>query len=262
MSRLQRNRSKSGYYHIMLRGNEKKSIFLCDDDKLRFVETVCRMKQDNRFKLYAFCLMDNHVHMLISEEDEDIAKVNKRITVSYVSYFNKKYKRVGHLFQDRYKSEVVTEDNYILTLARYIHQNPLKACVVKDLKDYKWSSYHGYLNENDFTAQIIDTEFILGMLSENKNTAKSLFISYMNKENDEDFMDIGEDRVIMEENEAVMLYRNMLLARGLLSGSGTKVEIPKDLLIEYKKETNFSTRKISTIVGLNKDKLGRILKDS
>ncbi len=75
MARLERIKSKSGYYHIMLRGNEKKDIFKCDEDKQRFIDTVYRMKQGHRFSLHAFCLMDNHVHMMISEGEDDIAKV-------------------------------------------------------------------------------------------------------------------------------------------------------------------------------------------
>jgi REP element-mobilizing transposase RayT len=98
-------KSQSGYYHIMVRGNEKKDIFRDDHDKLRFIEIIKKVKQGNRFYLHAFCLMDNHLHMMISEGKEDVARIMKRITVSYVSYFNKKYRRVGHLFQDRFKSE-------------------------------------------------------------------------------------------------------------------------------------------------------------
>ena len=126
MPRTQRVRSNSGYYHIMLRGNERKNIFLSDEDKLRFMETVYEKKQEARFYLHSFCLMDNHIHLMLSEGLEDISSVMKRVTVSYVYYFNKKHKRVGHLFQDRFKSEVVDEDSYALSLARYIHQNPVK----------------------------------------------------------------------------------------------------------------------------------------
>jgi putative transposase len=118
MSRQQRIKSKTGYYHIMLRGNEKKNIFLDYDNKLRFIEILYEKKQDRKFFLLAFCLMDNHIHLMLSEGVEDVAKVMKRITVSYVYYFNKKYKREGHLFQGRYRSEAVEEDSYILSLAR------------------------------------------------------------------------------------------------------------------------------------------------
>ncbi len=135
MPRQQRNKSKSGYYHIMIRGNERKNIFLDEQDKSRFVEILNDKKKSVSFYLQAFCLMDNHVHLMISEGVDDIARVMKRITVSYVYYFNKKYKRIGHLFQDRFRSEVVEDDNYVLSLARYIHQNPVKAGIVNQARN-------------------------------------------------------------------------------------------------------------------------------
>ncbi len=135
MPRQQRSKSKSGYYHIMIRGNERKNIFLDEQDKSRFVEILNDKKKSVSFYLQAFCLMDNHVHLMISEGVDDIARVMKRITVSYVYYFNKKYKRIGHLFQDRFRSEVVEDDNYVLSLARYIHQNPVKAGIVNQARN-------------------------------------------------------------------------------------------------------------------------------
>jgi putative transposase len=258
--RQQRTRSGSGYYHVMLRGNEKKNIFMDEDDKQRFIETVNRMKQEKRFYLHAFCLMDNHIHLMISEGEEDIAKVMKRITVSYVLYFNKKYKRVGHLFQDRYKSEVVADDYQVLTLARYIHQNPVKAGMVKKMQSYRWSSYTGYVNEDSPIAKILDTETIFGILSEDKRKAKDLFSLYMKKENTDSFMDLVEKEGMIDEGEALALYKEMLLARGLRLDDAAKVQVPDDLLIEYKKATNLSIRKIAGITKINKDKLSRILR--
>jgi len=98
MARYQRIKSETGYYHVMLRGNEKKNIFIDEEDKLRFIETVEKMQSKDKFYTHAFCLMDNHIHLMISEGTEELSRTMKRITVSYVYYFNKKYKRVGHLF--------------------------------------------------------------------------------------------------------------------------------------------------------------------
>ena len=127
MPRQQRKKSSSGYYHVMIRGNNRNAIFLDDEDKLKFIEILSQKKQDNAFFLYAFCLMDNHVHLMMQEGTGDIANVMKRINISYVYYFNQKYKKAGHLFQDRFKSEGIEDDKYVLSLIRYIHQNPLKA---------------------------------------------------------------------------------------------------------------------------------------
>ena len=94
--------------------------------------------------IYSYCLMSNHLHLLIREQEEGISSVMKRLGVAYAYYFNKKYQRNGHLFQDRFRSEPVNTMDYFVTLMRYIHQNPLKAGLVSSPGDYSWSSWHEY----------------------------------------------------------------------------------------------------------------------
>lgn len=257
MSRNPRKKSESGYYHVMLRGNEKKNIFNNDEDKIRFIETIYEKKQENRFLLHALCLMDNHIHLMLSEGNEDIAKIMKRITVSYVHYFNKKYKRVGHLFQDRYKSEVVEEDGYVLSLARYIHQNPVKAGIVKNASDYKWSSYNGYIYNNDYLSKILDREMILGLFSSHPEVAQEAFKNYMNEAGNEKFIEDTEEAI--DEEEARIIFEDMLIKKGLKTNGDTKTQIPNEIIKDFKDKTKLSIRKIATITGMNKDKVNKIL---
>ena len=98
MPRQQRDKSNTGYYHIMIRGNERKDIFIDEQDKTYFIEILKNKKVEDRYGLIAFCIMDNHAHLLLQEKEEDIANIMKRINISYVFYFNKKYRRMGHLF--------------------------------------------------------------------------------------------------------------------------------------------------------------------
>lgn len=259
MPRQQREKSKSGYYHIMLRGNERRNIFKDEEDKLRFIETLHEKKQENRFSLHAFCLMDNHIHLMLSEGVEDVAKVIKRISISYVYYFNKKYKRVGHLFQDRFKSEIVEDDSYILTLARYIHQNPVKAGMVKSVGEYKWSSYTCYLNESNYFTKIVETETVLGLFSDDKTTAKRRFEEYMHEEAQEVCIDLVEDVEMIDGKTAKVLFERML-SLGNNPDGNTKPQISDGLIKEFRKKTNLSIRKIAAITGLNKDKINKILK--
>jgi len=259
MPRQQRIKSNSGYYHVMLRGNERRNIFLDEEDKLRFIETIGHKKEEQRFYLHAFCLMDNHVHLMISEGKEDIAKVIKRITVSYVFYFNKKYKRVGHLFQDRYKSEAVENDSYILSLARYIHQNPVKANMVRKPGDYKWSSYNGYLDDKNYLSKIIDKETLLDLLSSGGNNVRDSFIQFMNENSEENFMEIIENEAILDENEAEQLFKQMLIQRGINQEEAP--EVPFDLICEFKDLSGLSVRKIACITKVNKDKISKILRE-
>jgi REP element-mobilizing transposase RayT len=105
MSRKARQLSSTKIYHVIIRGNRKEDIFLEDEDKRRFIKILKKIKQKDEYELYAFCLMNNHVHLLIKEKNEHISRIMKRINISYVNYFNQKYQQIGHLFQDRYRSE-------------------------------------------------------------------------------------------------------------------------------------------------------------
>lgn len=142
MPRRARVKSSTGIYHIMLRGIDKRDIFLEDEDKVKFSENVRKAKEIGQFEIYGYCLMDNHVHLLL-KENEEIGTSIKRITVGYVGWHNKKYDRVGHLFQNRYLSESVTTEEYLLIVLRYIHQNPVKAKLVSNISEYRWSERHG-----------------------------------------------------------------------------------------------------------------------
>ena len=127
MPRQARRKSESGIYHILLRGINRQQIFEDIEDFEKFLEVLKDCKAISDYKLFAYCLMSNHVHLLIKEEKEPIEQIMKRIATRFVYWYNIKYQRVGHLFQDRFKSEPVENDAYFMTVIRYIHQNPLKA---------------------------------------------------------------------------------------------------------------------------------------
>ena len=258
MPRQQRLKSESGYYHIMIRGNERRNIFHDDEDRYRLMDTLYEKKQGDKFYLHAFCLMDNHIHLFISEGIEDIALVMKRITVSYVHYFNKKYNRIGHLFQDRFRSEAIEKEGYVLSLTRYIHQNPVKANMVKTASKYLWSSYNSYVDENYFS-KILDMDTILGLFSSDKEIAKKLFKNDMNVLAQDSFIDIPDNVNIIDESMAKELFEKYLLERSIDLNKCPKVELAK-MLKEFREETNLSFRKMSAITGLNKDKINQLLK--
>ena len=181
MPRHARKKSKSGVYHVMIRGINRQNIFEDEEDKQRLVKTIERYKNEQTCEVFGYCLMDNHIHLLIKETGESISAIIKKISGSYVYWYNNKYDRYGHLFQERYKSEVVEGDGYLLTVLRYIHQNPLKAGLVKDLSDYKWSSYNEYI----YHPKIVSIDYILEMFSTNKKHSIELFKKYMNERNED-----------------------------------------------------------------------------
>lgn len=150
MPRQSREHSGTGIYHVMLRGINRQDIFEDDEDYVMFIRILSGLSSRPSNDLmstictchiYAYCLMPNHVHLLLREKEWELKDIMKSIASSYVFYFNKKYGRIGHLFQDRFKSEPCDDMQYFFTLFRYIHQNPVKAGLVTDAGDYKYCSW-------------------------------------------------------------------------------------------------------------------------
>ena len=194
MSRKARRKSKTGIYHIMLRGIDKRNIFLDDEDKRKFINNVMKAKERGNFTLYAYCIMNNHVHLLIKEESEPIGKSVKRISIGYIAWHNSKYKRTGHLFEDRFKSEPIETQNSFFRVLRYIHQNPLKAGIVNHVKDYQWSSYRQYINKYNGFNSFIDAELIQSYFRDFE-----AFKSYNIEKNDDEFLGYNPTRKYNDE---------------------------------------------------------------
>lgn len=207
MPRRARIKGEFSTYHVIQRGNERKNIFQGDDDKSRFLETLDRMKIKYNFLIYAYCLMDNHVHLIINDNGNDISQIIKSINISYAYYFNRIYKRCGHLFQDRFKSERIDDDVYLMEVSRYIHNNPVKAGMVKEPLDYKWSSYGVYTGSQKDIRRLVDKSRILGYISENHEIAVRNYIGYVTTKEEQEIkiMDIDEDSFGMKENNDSIL---------------------------------------------------------
>lgn len=161
MPRKARIKSESGVYHAILRGVNQQQLFEDEEDFEKFIQVIRDCKAISEFELYAYCLMGNHIHLLIKEVKEPIEQIFKRIGSRYVYWYNIKYQRVGHLFQDRFKSEPVETEEYFLTVLRYIHQNPVKAGICDGIEDWKYSSFPMYRQNNS----LIDSEFTYGIIS-------------------------------------------------------------------------------------------------
>lgn len=185
MARVHRMKSSSGIYHVMHRGVDKQDIFSSAKDYEIFLEKMLFAKYSSNCKVYGYCLMTNHVHLLIKEEDESIGETIKRIAISYSAYYNKTHKRTGHLFENRFKSEPVENDIYFMTVLRYIHQNPLKAKMVTDINNYQWSSWHNYAHDD--SQELVDKDLTLGIFC-----GKKEFL---------DFMQIVDDTICLEMDD-------------------------------------------------------------
>jgi putative transposase len=258
MPREARKLSSTHIYHVMIRGNRRQDIFLEDEDRLRFIGILKKKKQKGEYELYAFCLMNNHVHLLIKEKKEQLSQIMKRINISYVNYFNRKYKQVGHLFQDRFKSETIEDENYLLAVLNYIHHNPFHAFIINNLADYPWSSYDMYINRLPHPAFLIESENILSLFSPDKDRAIDLFIQYhcQNKQERSDIIELHEenkkyDRNLINEKEAKQYLQSYLSEHHLdLSNLRERKYRPdRNKLINYlKQNSNFSIRGIADLL--------------
>ena len=135
-------------YHVTSRGNHRNDIFRDEED---FVYYLTLMKETldyytyDKYEIISYCLMDNHVHILIKTAEKPLGQFIGRLSSKYAKYYNKKYNYIGHLFQDRYFSEIIESDTQMLETSRYIHLNPVRAKMVETPNDYPWSSYSRYL---------------------------------------------------------------------------------------------------------------------
>ncbi|NOQ21116.1 MAG: hypothetical protein GQ565_00505 [Candidatus Aegiribacteria sp.] len=169
MARSNRLDWKSAVHHVMARGIEKRAIFKDDRDKAQFVSRIEKCAAETGVSIYAWALMPNHIHLLIRTRKMPLSKFMQKLLTGHANYFNKKYDRVGHLFQNRYKSILVQADIYLLKLVRYIHLNPLKAELVSDhemLKKYPWTGHPGLIYPGYYPWQ--ETDQVLNTFSGNK----------------------------------------------------------------------------------------------
>lgn len=262
MPRYPRTLSSSNFYHVMIRGNAKSIIFIDDEDRNYFLDTLARMKRGNRYKIHAYCLMNNHVHLLLEEQDDPLARAMKRINVSYVYYFNKKYNRVGHLFQGRFRSEAIEDDTYLLAAARYIHNNPVKAGIVKKPDKYQWSSYKDYIT-HDLQRDLINTELLLSLFSEDKMIAIKKLKEFTNITNNDRFIEVDDrdtnPQLVSKELQLPKQVASILAKHGqTIEGLSNCSKIERNILLrELKEETSGSVRQLAKILNISKDIIAR-----
>ena len=161
-------------YHITARGNRRSALFEGRLDYLMYLEILEDVREMYPFRLHAYCLMTNHIHLQIETEDVHIKQIMKELHARYAVWFNKEHHYTGHLFQGRYGAEVIESDNYFLEVSRYIHLNPVNAQMVLAPADYEWSSYRAYVTA--LSDQYITTSKTLSYFSEPKTVHYRAFV--------------------------------------------------------------------------------------
>ena len=247
MPRVAREKSSTGVYHVILRGHNQQLIFKEEEDARRFLHILEKYQKTGDYLVFAYCLMTNHVHLLIKEEKAELGTIMKRIGTSFVYWYNRKYERCGNLFQDRFRSETVEDEQYFLTVLRYIHQNPVKAGLVQEPASYKWNSYREYLGE----LNMIEADYVLGIFHPQREKAITEFEDFHKVIENASCLEIVEERRSYKDEEAVELIKALCSVSccSELMAAG-KAEISSHL--KRLKEQGLSTRQIARLTGISR----------
>ncbi len=201
MGRKPRIEFNGALYHVIQRGNNKEYIFKSNKHKQYFLSKLKEYKDIMNFEVYGYVIMDNHYHIVIRSRDVNISMIMQRVNNDFSKYYNISSKRNGHVFQDRYKGILVKDDKYLLSLLRYVHQNPVKANMCKRVSDYYWSSDSNYRKNQQ--GQLVDIDFVLNIFSLNRNSAINEYIKFMDASELEDGSSFENIDIIGEHKTAV-----------------------------------------------------------
>ena len=180
MPRTARIKNCNSIYHVMCRSISEITLFRDKKDKYKYLEILKKYQDIFSFKIYCYCLMDTHCHIAIDVNGADISKIFHSVNQSYAHYFNKKYNRHGHVFQDRFKSKIINKESYLINLSGYIHANPLSIKKYKNsIESYPFSSLGVYLGIHEDNLNLINTEFIMSYFSQRKADAKRLYLEFV-----------------------------------------------------------------------------------
>ena len=225
----------------MLRGVNQQQIFEDGEDCDKFLQVLKDCKAISEFKLFAYCLMGNHIHILLQETNEPIELLMKRISTRFVYWYNIKYRRAGHLFQDRFKSEPIENDSYFLTVLRYIHQNPVKAGLCKTVEAYENSSYNEYYKKSD----LIDRDFVFELVS------KEEFAKFNNEKAFDICLDIEDKpKIKVTDEQAKKIIEKVSKCKNVAEFQTLDVKT-RDKCLKKLRESGLSIRQISRLTGVS-----------
>lgn len=237
--RKPRERSKNGFYHVCMRGVNRQDIFLEQEDKKIFLKFLEKYSVKYKVEIHSYSLLNNHIHLEIKDINQNISIFMQCLCSVYARYFNFKYDRIGHLFQERYASEVIKNESQYLCVLRYILQNPVKAGISKTY-NYKWSSYSSYVKKNPLVITAIAIKAF-------KNT-NQLYNFIEEQNNHETFVDIKPTRREKEQFYIEKIKRLWMSKTPYLEPGLSRKEIVNKLSLLRKNNISIST--ISRITGI------------
>lgn len=252
MPRTARKNSKSNFYHIMVQGINKEYIFNTKENIETYRKLIKDKLENSNIIILAYCIMNNHTHFLIySEKEENLSKYMQRLNTSYSRLYNKKNKRIGFVFRDRFRSQDILSEKQLYNCLIYIHNNPVKAGIVKTMSEYEYSSYNEFLGEKS----IITTESLQLLFGNNKNY-KEQFMLLHNKYIDEDFINEYEEKKSLShfiedfEKKYNIKIEEVIHDKNLL----------RLAVIAAREQTNATIKELAEKLNISKSTIGRYAK--
>ena len=251
MPRVPRSFYSTNFLHITVQGIEKKNIFYKSKYRDKYINLIMENKERYNIIIISHCVMTNHAHIIIYQNEiSDVSNFMKSINTSYANYFNKIEERVGHVFRNRFSCEAINDINYLYNCIGYVHNNPVKAGIVKKIGDYKHSSYNDYINHTG----IVNDKVIELVFDGNKNYL-DIFLE-INKNSQQKFLDENEE--FLDSNYVISEFfskRNIDKSDIYINNS-----ILKKLVLELNIKSGLSIRKISDLLKIPRTRIMKVLK--
>ena len=279
MARGPRNYINMPFYHIMVQGINKEYIFNKVEDKRQYLKFINKAKDETDIYIVSYCIMDNHVHILVKEKSiEDLSRFMHKINTLYAIYYNKKYNRVGYVFRDRYKSQVIYSEKQLYTCINYIHNNPVKAGICKLASEYEYSSYNEYMKNMEEIQRNINGLLIKENIADKKENFLEIEEDLINdvikcqasvKSLDEVIMEDGKkltllDKIADHYSDSEQYLESISLQEGLKSLTNEEYELINLRYFEDKTQSEiakfFGTNQVQ--ISRNEKKILKKLKNN
>lgn len=225
MSRRARRESATGFYHVINRGIEKTPIFLEHREKLRLLSLISKNFEQYNIKIYAYCIMSNHFHLLVHADIKELASFMAKVSAAYAQYYNYKHQRTGFVFQNRYKSQCIESEGYFWNCIRYIHMNPQKAHLCENFAQYRYSSFGEYCNPEIKKRKLL---YKNAHIAVKKRFSTKEFLEFHREERSHIFIDTPED----------MFLQRKVIAEKILKNMEEKMHMPAIEILDYTKSRN------------------------
>jgi len=249
MARKPRQLSKSGFYHVVIKGINNSLMFESDNDYYKYLDILEKYKLECNFNLFAYCLMSNHIHIILKVNEVGLSTVFQKINTHYALWFNKKYQRSGPLQNERFHSEPIEDLNYLWTAIRYIHNNPRKAGLESvPGKSYKWSSIYEYQYEKNL---LIDRDFVFTIFPQKD------FLEFNMMVTEDECLEIKEVRKSLPDDVAKEIIIEVCHCNSISDFQKLSL-VKRDKYIRELKRKRLSFRQINRLTGVSLGIIQRI----